>query len=143
MITIVLLSFTKCVTVTEYPGYSTWSIDRGNMQLVVSTVRYSPVYICVLTSIELILLWAVKKRFTCWIGIFLNIAATMGPFCNKLLHSYVSRQFSKIMFDYDAGYVTYSFSFFVFLIIALGIAITVLYFLLFRFRKNISKYEKN
>ena len=139
LIIIAILSWTECVTVTQYPAWSAWSPDLWNSPPVVSTARYWPVYICILTGIELILLWAVKKRFACWIGIFLNIAATVGPCIGEILLSFVTKKLGELIYDFSPGYNTYSFSFPVFLIIILGVVNTTLYCLLLRSRPTLQK----
>ena len=130
LLAIVLLSFTKCVTVTHHPGFSAWAEETWGRPLVVSKTGYSPVFICILTGIQLILLWVCKKRFCCWIGMLLNIVATAGPIRVRLFSNHLEETKYAIP-DYIDPHDIYSFSWPVYLIISIGIVIIVLYFIRF------------
>ncbi|MBQ6164054.1 MAG: hypothetical protein IJK23_06225 [Clostridia bacterium] len=131
-----LLSFTECVTVTHHAAFNAFSGEMGQADSIVTQERYSPVFLGVLTLAELILLWAIKKRFTCWIGILLNITATAGPCVFMTARKIASEMIAESIYDYRPAYNEYRFALPVYLILLLGCAVTVLYIILFRWRKN-------
>lgn len=136
LIAIALLSLSECVTVTRQrfsPGMVDWGEEA---EPIVEQARYAPRFVCVLTGLELLLLWAVKKRFACWLGLLLNLAATAGPWIVRAEGSKLAKLIQAIYTDIGGSTPHYTFQFPFHLILGLGCAVTVLYILLLLFRKT-------
>ena len=145
LIAIVILSFTDCVIVTHHPSWSPWYLNAFSpdaRQTSVYTTNYSPVFVCILTAIQLLLLWLVRKKFVCIICFLLNIIATVFPAFSKLYLSYSIKRLNDAIYDYESAYNEYVFGTPVYVIIGLGAGVTVLYFILLHFRKKRLGFEE-
>ena len=138
---IVILSFTKGVTVTHHPSQSGWS----NTVKKVTTYQdyYAPYLIIILSSIQILLIWLVRKRFVCIIGILLNIIALAAPITYMLFSTKWARFLNASTYDYSYKYNEYIFGVPVYIIFGLGFVVTVLYVVLLVFRcKRIAREKK-
>lgn len=140
LIVIVILSFTDCVTVTHHPGFSPWSTEyltsllssQSTNQTTVYTQSFWPVFFCIYTPVQLLLLWLGKKRSVCVIGLILNIYF-FGTF---LFYLFALGGMKPIAYDLHPEYNEYVYGIPVYVIFALGAAVTVLYFFLLHFRRK-------
>ena len=138
LIVIVIFSFTGCITVTHHPSWSGWSSKPS--KVTVYTTGYLPVYVCILTAGQLLLLWLVNKKFVCILGVILNFFATVIPLPYLSFKASVEVAMKDFFTDYTPEYNEYVFGTIVYLIIGIGVVVTVLYFVLLHYRrKRISK----
>ena len=136
LIVTVALSFTKCVTVTHYPSGGGWSAGAWDNKAEVYTEQYSPVFVLIMTGVELGLLWMGNTLINTIIRILLNIAATAGPLGSILLK--FTREWMSNLFDYIKApqYNKIAFSWPVYIIIILGVIISVLHIILLKAAKK-------
>ena len=140
LIVIVILSFTDCVTVTHHSGFSPWSTEyltsllssQSINQTTVYSQSFYPVFFCIYTAVQLLLLWLGRKRSVCVIGLILNIFF-FGTF---LFYLFALGGMKPIAYDLSPEYNEYVYGIPVYVIFALGAAVTVLYFFLLHFRKK-------
>lgn len=140
LIVILILSFTDCVTVTHHPSLSGWS--PNSRPITTNTTGYLPVFICILTAAQLLLIWLVRKKFACIIGVLLNIIAAAFPVFYMTFSSQWGKTMSTFFYDYEPAYNEYVFGMPVYVILGLGAAVTVFYFVLLHFRRKRIDLEK-
>lgn len=124
-IMILLLSFTRCTTITEGPDTIGFLMSLDE-QTTDTQVRYAPILVMVITWYELLLLWNGRHRYRYVAGAFLNMLAASGPFVLFKTFEAMSEMVEKM------GFGTVSVSFFlpVSVIMALGTEAAVLYAIL-------------
>ena len=93
LIAIVIFSFTDCITVTHHPSWSAWSLKP--YKATVYKGGYLPVYVCILTAGQLLLLWLVNKKFACILGVISNFFFFFFP----LPYLYLKTLFETAMKD--------------------------------------------
>lgn len=140
LIIIPLISFTDCVYVTHHPSWSAWGDTFMNPgEITFSYTNYSPMWVCIFTGIQLILLWVLRKPFACWIGVVLNFLGAIYPGLSMLSRTYASETMNDAIFDYKFAYNGYSFEAPVYWIFTLSVAVIILYIVLFAFRRETDK----
>ena len=144
LIAIVIFSFTGCVTVTHHPVWSAWDISTWNSEMytgpngktTVYTTSYSPVFVCIFTAVQLLLLWLVNKKFVCVLGVILNIFATVLPVLSFKYFNMMGVWMKDNIYDYTPAYNEYAFGIIVYLIIGIGLVVTAWYFVLLHYRRK-------
>ena len=134
LIAIVIFSFTDCITVTHHPSWSAWSSKPYKATVYMG--GYLPVYVCILTVGQLLLLWLVNKKFACILGVISNFFATVIPLPYLYLKTSFETAMKDMFYDYISEYNEYVFGPIVYLIIGIGVVVTVLYFVLLHYRRK-------
>ena len=87
LVAVLVISFTNCVYVVHHPAWSplsSYDFTEAN-KITTFYTNYSPIWVCVFTVIQLILLWVLRKPFACWFGIVLNIVGTIFPSVSMIM----------------------------------------------------------
>lgn len=141
IVVVLLLSFTDCAYVVHHPSWSPWDIDSFMNASKITTyyTNYSPIWVCVFTVIQLILLWVLRKPFACWFGIVLNIIGTILPGFYMVTSAPFAKMMESAVYDVYYEYNEYTFQPPFYWIIILSAVITTLYVILFIFRRENKK----
>lgn len=137
---IAALSFVESLKIVTHHSWSPWGSSFGG-KVTTDHIGYYPVFICIFVILQLILLWAVRKKsFICIICSVLDLFATMGPLVWLLYRATIERklaeEWDKMVSDYYHGYIEVEFKWPVFVIMVLGAAVFILYLILFNHRKE-------
>ncbi len=138
LVAVLLISFAKCAYVVYHPAWSSWSPNSfGDYGRSLSFyINYSPLWVGIFTVIQLILLWVLRKPFLCWFGIVLNIVGTGFPGFRMYVDSLTGKILKDAFTDSYPAYSDYTFETPFYFILFLSAVITVLYIILFVFRRK-------
>lgn len=121
LIAFAALSFAPCLTKTT--SSSLGLIDPNDFSTTVSQENYLPLFCCIVTVPELLLLLCIRRGFLI-LGLFLNLIKTFAPLIFVNLRTLVIELIGQ-------AHSTYTFSIVGYILAGLGIVISVLYIVFF------------